>query len=68
MTALYLDVHVPIAIRGEQFQADGRPFAGLLFGHQLRGSISQYVRDLELIAAATESSEWVGRVEVLPLR
>jgi hypothetical protein len=49
------------------WQRAGRPFAGLAFGHQLHGSIGQYVRDLELIAKATEPEEWVGRVEKLPL-
>ena len=51
----------------EDWQREARPFAGLLFGHQLHGSIGQYVRDLELIAKATEPEEWIGRVEKLPL-
>lgn len=49
-------------------QAEGQAFSGLLFGHQLRGSVGQYVRDLELIALATDPSEWIGRTETLPLR
>lgn len=53
--------------RAEDWQREARPFAGLLFGHQLHGSIGQYVRDLELIAKATEPEEWIGRVEKLPL-
>ena len=48
--------------RAEDWQREGRPFAGLVFGHQLHGSIGQYVRDLELIAKATEPEEWIGRV------
>ena len=51
----------------EEWQRTARNFAGLAFGHQLHGSIGQYVRDLELIAKATEPDEWVGRVEKLPL-
>lgn len=51
----------------QDWQREARPFAGLLFGHQLHGSIGQYVRDLELIAKATETEEWSGRVEKLPL-
>ena len=51
----------------EAWQREARPFAGLLFGHQLHGSIGQYVRDLELIAKATEPVEWIDRVEKLPL-
>ena len=41
-------------------------FAGLLFGHQLHGSVGQYVRDLELIAKASDPDDWVGQVEKLP--
>jgi hypothetical protein len=50
----------------EEWQRQGRPFAGLLFGHQLRGTIGQYVEDLELIAKASEPNEWQNRVEYLP--
>ena len=52
----------------ETWQREGRPFAGLVFGHQLHGSIGQYVRDLELIAKATDPADWIGQVEQLPLR
>ncbi len=51
----------------QDWQCEMEPFAGLLFGHQLHGSVGQYVRDLELIAKATELDEWIGRVEKLPL-
>jgi hypothetical protein len=50
----------------EEWQRDGQPFAGLLFGHQLRGTIGQYVEDLELVAKASEADEWVSRIEYLP--
>src|SRR5438128_1614915 len=40
--------------RAEDWQREARPFAGLVFGHQLHGSNGQYVRDLELIAKATD--------------
>lgn len=53
--------------RAADWQREARPFAGLVFGHQLHGSIGQYVRDLELIAKTTEPEEWVNRVERLPL-
>ena len=52
----------------EDWQRAGRNFAGLVFGHQLHGSIGQYVRDLELIAKATDPADWIGQVEQLPLR
>lgn len=51
----------------EDWQRAGRPFAGLVFGHQLRGTIGQYVRDLELLAKATDLDEWQGSVAHLPL-
>src|SRR5690348_10644250 len=51
----------------EGWQRRGRPFAGLLFGHQLGGTIGQFVRDLELIAQASEPDEWLNVIELLPL-
>ena len=50
----------------EQWQREKRPFAGLLVGHQLGGTIGQFVRDLELIAHASEPQEWANAVEWLP--
>ena len=50
----------------EAWQREGKPFTGLAFGHQLRGTIGQYVRDLELIAQASEAPEWIGAVAYLP--
>ncbi len=37
----------------EDWQRHGRSFAGLVFGHQLGGTIGQFVRDLELIGTAS---------------
>jgi len=50
----------------QDWQRQGLSFSGLLFGHQLQGTIGQYVRDLELIAQASEPDEWAGVVERLP--
>jgi hypothetical protein len=50
----------------EQWQREGRRFLGLIFGHQLHGTIGQFVRDLELIAKATEPGDWSGTVEHIP--
>lgn len=50
----------------ENWQRQGKPFAGLVFGHQLGGTIGQFVRDLELIALASELDEWLNSVEYLP--
>ena len=52
----------------EDWQRTGLPFAGLAFGHQLHGSIGQYVRDLELIAKATRPEDWWRQIEQLPVR
>lgn len=51
----------------QSWQQTGRDFSGLLFGHQLGGTLGQYVRDLELIAKASDQSDWMNRVEHLPL-
>jgi hypothetical protein len=50
----------------EDWQRQGRPFAGLLFGHALRGSIGQYVADLELIAKATDPADCENTIQYLP--
>lgn len=50
----------------EDWIRQGRPFAGLVFGRQLGGSIGQFVHDLELIAQASEPAEWDNRVEFIP--
>lgn len=51
----------------EDWQRHDRPFAGLLFGHQLGATIGKYVTDLELIASLSVSSEWANTVQYLPL-
>jgi len=72
--ALYMDVHVPQAIteqlrrRGKTWQTEGKNFSGLIFGHQLGGTIGQFVKDLELIAKASEPDEWVNSVEYIPFK
>lgn len=50
----------------ESWQRQERPFAGLIFGHQLGGTIGQFVKALELIALASEPDEWINVVEYLP--
>jgi uncharacterized protein with PIN domain len=49
-------------------QRGGGTFAGVIYAHQLHGTIGQCVADLELIAKASDSSDWVNRVEYLPLK
>ncbi|MEG4283986.1 DUF5615 family PIN-like protein [Microcoleus sp. A006_D1] len=48
------------------WQRQKKLFAGLIFGHQLGGTIGQFVKDLELIALASESDEWMNTVEYIP--
>jgi len=35
----------------------GKQFAGLIFGHQLGGTIDQFVKDLELIGMASKPND-----------
>ncbi|MEZ2225082.1 DUF5615 family PIN-like protein [Microcoleus sp.] len=51
----------------QDWQRQEKQFAGLIFGHQLGGTIGQFVKDLELIALASESDEWMNAVEYIPL-
>lgn len=51
----------------EQWQREEKPFAGLAFGAAEGASIGQYIRDLELLAKASEPSEWLNTVVYLPL-
>jgi uncharacterized protein with PIN domain len=48
-------------------QQTGVPFGGLVHSRPLDISIGTLVRDLRLIAGATDSSDWQDRVEFLPL-
>jgi hypothetical protein len=59
---------VRFRVRAEDWQRQGREFAGLAFGPQLGGTIGQYVEDLELIAKASEPDEWRNVVQFLPFK
>ena len=50
----------------ENWTRQGRPFAGLVFGHQLAGTIGEFVRDREIIAQASDPSDWQNQVEHIP--
>ena len=54
-------------VMAEDWQRNGRTFAGLVFGHQRYVSFGQMISDLELIAKATDSDYWRDRIEQLPL-
>jgi hypothetical protein len=55
-------------VMAEDWQRQGQTFSGLLFGNQLGVTVGTYVKDLELIAKATEPAEWVHVVQHLPFR
>lgn len=52
----------------EEWQRQEKPFAGLLFGNQLGVTVGVYVKDLALIALASETSEWANVVQHLPFK
>ncbi len=49
-------------------QRESRSFSGVIYAHQLRVSVGQAIRDLELLAKFTDPEDHVNRVEHLPLR
>ena len=49
----------------EDWQRQNIAFAGLLFGHQLHGSVGRYIGDLQLIAQVTDPEDWMEQVEQL---
>ena len=55
-------------VLAETWQVEGKQFCGLIFGHQLGGTIGQFVKDLELIAKASELDEWMNTVEYIPFK
>jgi len=48
------------------WQADGRPFAGLVFSHAMRVSIGTLIGDLELITRVIASDEIANTVVWIP--
>jgi hypothetical protein len=52
----------------ESWQRQGKSFSGLLFGNQLGVTIGTYIKDLELIAKATDLAEWENIVQHLPFQ
>ena len=49
-------------------QRTGKPFAGIIYAHQMRATIGQCVHDLEVMAKVYEPEDMANRVEHLPLR
>jgi hypothetical protein len=59
------DIHFYAA--AEDWQIQGRPFVGLIFEHPMDVSIVLCVKDLELIAIATDPPEGIRATIRLPL-
>jgi Domain of unknown function (DUF5615) len=55
-------------VLAEQWQKQGKAFSGLIFGHQMGGTIGQFVQDLELIAQSSSPEEWQNMVEYIPFK
>jgi hypothetical protein len=53
---------------GNQWQAEGRSFAGLVYAPQQGTSIGRCVEDLELIAQCCTEEEVANRIVFVPLR
>jgi hypothetical protein len=49
-------------------QQRGKPFAGVIYAHQVLVTIGQCVHDLELMAKVYEPDDMADRVEHLPLK
>jgi hypothetical protein len=48
-------------------QQRGERFAGIIYAHQVKVTIGQCIRDLELIAKTSQPEDCTNRVEYLPL-
>lgn len=50
-----------------EWQASKRWFSGVVYSHQLRITVGQAIRDLQLIAEVYEPGDIAERIEYLPL-
>lgn len=58
---------VDFLIIGRAAQSRGTAFAGIVYGHQLRVTIGEAIRDLHLICSAMSADEMSGQIVYLPL-
>ena len=54
-------------VLAHQWQATGREFAGVVYGHQMEITIGKAIHDLELLASVFDPPDIMNRVEFLPL-
>jgi hypothetical protein len=55
-----------LLVIAKAWQRAGEQFPGLVYAHQLRITIGQAIRDLELIGHVLEPMDMVNRVEYIP--
>jgi hypothetical protein len=53
-------------VLADEWLANGRDFAGVIYAPQLGITIGQAIRDLELIAKVLEPADMKNRIEFLP--
>lgn len=51
-----------------RWQAENRPFAGLIYAHQLGSGIGELIEDLELMCVCSVADELADQIRFLPLR
>lgn len=56
-----------LLVEAEERQREGRPFAGVIYAHQMDITVGRCVRDLEIVAKVAEPADLMNRVEFLPL-
>jgi hypothetical protein len=52
----------------EDWQRQGKSFAGLIYGRQSSALVGKYVQDLEMIAKASDPKDWANVVQHLPYK
>ncbi|MEW6161526.1 MAG: DUF5615 family PIN-like protein [Verrucomicrobiota bacterium] len=67
MQRIMITQDIRFRVRAEEWLRSRKTFAGLIFAHQRYVSFGQMVLDLELIAKATDPSDWENHIEQLPL-
>jgi len=67
LTRVMVTQDIRFRVMAEDWQREGRLFAGLVYGHQRYVSFGQLIQDLEIIAKATDPGYWQNRIEQLPL-
>ena len=51
----------------DERQQSGKTFAGIVYAPQMGVTFSQCINDLEIIAKCTDPSDWINKLDYLPL-